>query len=70
MEASVVFSLVVGAIFLAILTAQILSVIDILKHRFPPGKRHMWFMLVLFVPFFGTVAYIFIGRKQKISSVE
>lgn len=44
----------------------ILAFIDILKSEFTGSNKLIWLLAVLFAPVIGSIAYFFIGRKQKI----
>lgn len=44
----------------------ILAFIDILKNEFTGSNKFIWLFAVLFAPVIGSIAYFFIGRKQKI----
>lgn len=44
----------------------ILAFIDILKNEFTGSNKLIWLLAVLFTPVIGSIAYFFIGRKQKI----
>jgi len=45
----------------------IFAFIDILKNEFTGSNKLIWLVAVLFAPVIGSVAYFFIGRKQRIS---
>lgn len=44
----------------------IYSLVDILKSSFDNNNKLIWLLVVLLVPFLGSILYLFIGRKQKI----
>jgi len=44
----------------------IYSLIDILKNSFEKNDKIIWFLVVLLLPFLGSILYIFIGRKRKL----
>lgn len=43
----------------------IFAFIDILKNEFTGSNKLIWLIAVLFAPVIGSVAYFFIGTKQK-----
>lgn len=56
-------------IIIAIGTYLILSIIsffDILKSKFEGNEKIIWVLVIIFVPIIGEIAYLTIGRKQKI----
>ncbi len=44
----------------------IFAFIDILKNEFTGNNKLIWVIVVLFVPLIGSIAYFFIGTKQKV----
>jgi hypothetical protein len=56
-------------IILIIPAFWIWCLIDIMKSRFAPGNKVSWIVAVLIVPLVGSILYIIIGRKQKISDL-
>jgi hypothetical protein len=45
----------------------IFAFIDILKNEFTRYNKLIWLLAVIFVPVIGSIAYFFIGKKQKIN---
>jgi len=43
----------------------IFAFIDILKNEFTGSNKLIWLIAVLFAPVIGSIAYFFIGTKQK-----
>ena len=41
--------------------------IDILKNRFEQNDKLIWLLVVLLVPFLGSLLYLFIGKNKKIN---
>lgn len=46
----------------------IFAFIDILKNEFTGYNKLIWLLAVLFAPVIGSIAYFFIGKKQKINN--
>ncbi len=44
----------------------ILAFIDILKNEYTGSNKLIWLLAVLFAPVIGSIAYFFIGTKQKV----
>ena len=44
----------------------IFAFIDILKNEFTGSNKLIWLLAVLFAPFIGSIAYYFVGTKQKV----
>ena len=53
--------LIVGFIFLLPLVA----LIDIVRNDFDGNNKLLWVLIVLFLPFLGSVLYFLIGRDQR-----
>tara|TARA_R110000765_G_scaffold214460_1_gene319487 strand:- start:886 stop:1107 length:222 start_codon:yes stop_codon:yes gene_type:complete len=51
---------------LIILALWIYCLIDVLRHKFKNDAKTTWFLIVFFLPFLGTLLYIFTGRNRKI----
>lgn len=47
----------------------IYCLIDISKSSFKNNDKLVWILIVLLVPFIGSVLYLFVGRKAKIKTV-
>lgn len=63
-----IYELAVLIFLLLIFLPFIIAFIDILKSDFPGNNKIVWLLAVIFVPFIGAVAYLIIGRKQKINT--
>lgn len=47
------------------------ALVDILKNSFQGANdKVIWILVVLFLPFFGPLLYMFIGRKQKLTEFD
>lgn len=44
----------------------LIAFIDILRSDFQGHAKMMWLIIVVLVPFLGALAYLIMGRKQKI----
>ena len=44
----------------------IYCLVDILKSTFKGNDKIIWILVILFVPFIGSLLYLFIGKKQKL----
>ena len=42
------------------------ALVDILKNEFNGNNKIVWILVVLFLPFLGSLLYFGIGRNQKI----
>jgi hypothetical protein len=40
--------------------------LDIMRNEFTGDNKIIWVIVVILVPVLGPIAYLFIGRKQKI----
>jgi hypothetical protein len=56
-----------GLIGLLCLILWVWALVDIINGRFrEDSTRIIWILLVIFLPFLGTILYYAIGREQKI----
>jgi len=46
---------------------SLIALIDILRSEFTGSNKLVWLLVVFLFPFLGALAYLAIGRKQKIS---
>ncbi|MBV5327929.1 MAG: PLDc_N domain-containing protein [Chlorobium sp.] len=53
-------------IFLLLPALVIWTLIDILKSEFSGNNKIVWILVVMFLPFLGSLLYLGIGRNQKI----
>jgi sterol desaturase/sphingolipid hydroxylase (fatty acid hydroxylase superfamily) len=57
-----------GLIGLLCLVLWIWALVDIINSRFREDTTKLvWALIVIFIPFIGTILYYIIGREQKIS---
>lgn len=63
-----IYELAVLIFLLLIFLPFIIAFIDILKSDFSGNNKIVWLLAVIFVPFIGAIAYLIIGRKQKINT--
>ena len=54
-------------LMICILSLFLISAIDILRFRFVSDiEKLIWIVVVIFVPIFGPILYLLIGKKQKV----
>jgi len=53
-------------ISLLFLILPLIALIDILTHSYSENNKIIWILVVIFIPFLGSILYFIIGRKQKI----
>ena len=53
---------------LIIFLFPILALISILKNDFKNNDKIVWVLVVLFLPFFGTLLYFIIGRPKRLKN--
>ncbi|WMI65455.1 PLD nuclease N-terminal domain-containing protein [Aestuariibaculum sp. YM273] len=44
----------------------IYCLIDILKNKFAQNDKIIWVLVVILIPFVGSLLYLFIGRNKKL----
>ncbi len=48
---------------LVVLVLDIIAIIDVLKSSMATGKKVLWIILILVLPFVGMALYFLIGKK-------
>jgi cbb3-type cytochrome oxidase subunit 3 len=43
---------------------------DIAKGNFSGNNKSIWILIVIFLPFIGSIVYYFVDRKQKLSEPD
>lgn len=56
----------IGGLILFILV--ILAVVDLLRKPYDMGKKILWLVIILVVPYIGAILYFMIGRSSSSSS--
>jgi len=60
--------LIIG-VFGTLLILPILAIADIVRSEFKNANdKLIWILIVLFMPFFGSLIYFLVGRGQKVSA--
>ena len=44
----------------------IIAFISVLRNEFTENNKLIWLLAVVFVPLIGSIAYFFIGKKQRV----
>ncbi len=57
-------------LFLLVVPLWIIALVDVLKSDFKGNEKLVWLLVVIFVPFIGSLCYFFIGRKQRVGANE
>lgn len=51
---------------LLILLFPLLALISVLKNDFPGNDKIIWVLVIIFLPFFGSLIYFMVGRGRQI----
>ena len=51
---------------LLILLFPLLALISVLKNDFPGNDKIIWVLVIIFLPFFGSLLYFMVGRGRQI----
>ena len=54
-------------VVLFIFLIPLLALISALMSDFPGNEKILWVLIILFLPFLGSVLYFLIGRNKRIS---
>jgi len=58
-----------GLMWVVVAVLWLVALVDILKSEFKDGlTKVIWLILVILLPFLGSILYFFIGRDQKIKN--
>ena len=49
---------------LAVLVLDIVAIVDVLGSSMATGRKVLWIILILVLPFVGMVLYFLVGKKQ------
>jgi len=52
-------------IFALVLLLPLIALIDIIRSEFEGNNKLLWVLIVLFLPFLGSILYFLLGRDQK-----
>jgi len=55
-----------SSVVLLMIILPVLALISILKNRFKDNDKLIWALVVLFLPFFGSVLYFIMGRSKRL----
>ena len=61
----IVFKVIAIISFFALIL-PIICLISILKHEFKNNDKLIWVIIVIFIPFLGSLLYLLIGRKNRL----
>ena len=50
------------------LILALIAIIDILRYEFTGNNKLIWLLVVILVPVIGTILYVIIGQKNKITT--
>ncbi len=54
-------------IILFVILLPLLALISVLMNDFPGNEKVIWVLIIIFLPFLGSVLYFLIGRDKRIS---
>ena len=60
-----IFELFILLIFVNLIL-WIVALFDVLRREFTWGNKFIWFIVITFIPLFGTITYFFIGKKKEL----
>jgi hypothetical protein len=59
---------IVGLFGLVPVILLVIAMVDILRNNFQGYDKVVWVLVVIFIPFIGSILYLTIGKNQKISA--
>jgi len=60
--------LILLSVLFFVLLFPLLALISVLRNNFQGNNKIIWVIVILFIPFIGSILYFTIGRKQRIIS--
>jgi Phospholipase_D-nuclease N-terminal len=54
-------------VILFIFLLPLLALISVLMNDFPGNEKILWVLIIIFLPFLGSVLYFLIGRDKRLS---
>jgi len=60
--------LIVLMIILVVPVLWIVAIVDVIKSEFTGNNKVIWILLIIFIPFLGSILYLTIGRGQRIKN--
>ena len=52
---------------LVIFVFPLIALINVFMNRFPGNDKITWVIVIIFLPFFGSLLYFLIGRRRKLN---
>jgi len=53
-----------GLLSLVVFVLDIIAIVDAIKSPMATGKKVLWIILVLVLPFIGMILYFLVGKKK------
>lgn len=63
----IIIILIISMVFMII---PIAALIDVLTHQFEGNNKLIWVLVILLLPFLGSLIYLIVGSSQKIQKVQ
>ncbi len=54
-------------VILFIFLIPLLALISVLMNEFPGNEKIMWVLVIIFLPFLGSLLYFLIGREKRLT---
>jgi len=51
---------------LLVLLFPLMALVSVLKNDFPGNDKIIWVLVIIFLPFFGSLLYFMVGRSRQI----
>ena len=51
---------------LLVLLFPLMALVSVLKNDFPGNDKVIWVLVIIFLPFFGSLLYFMVGRGKQI----
>ena len=51
---------------LLVLLFPLMALVSVLKNDFPGNDKIIWVLVIIFLPFFGSLLYFMVGRSRQL----
>ena len=58
-------ALFIGVLVIIGLLLPILALISVLTGRFPGNEKLVWVLVIIFLPYLGSIVYFLVGRQNR-----
>jgi hypothetical protein len=57
---------IIFLLYISIIVLWIVALVNCLKNNFDTNLKILWVLVIIFIPFLGSILYLTIGKNQRI----